>query len=162
MLVVLIRHGEAEDHNTGGDAARELTARGRDELKEVSGGLRQIVPKFDRMASSPLIRARQTAEIIAERFNYVKIETLDSLAPEGEISKTINWLFAQPLNSAICLAGHEPSISALAATLLSGAPRPFIIFNKGSACAIEFADLPKAGKGQLSWFMPPGISKKIG
>ncbi|MBX7136817.1 MAG: phosphohistidine phosphatase SixA [Oligoflexia bacterium] len=162
MLVVLVRHGIAEDHNPGGDAARELTAQGRTEIREAARGLKRILGRCDVIGASGLVRAHQTAALIAESFENKPITTVESLAPEGDVAATISWLFTQSLNSTICLAGHEPSISALAGTILSGAPRPFIEFGRGTACAVEFLDLPKAGKGMLRWFMTPAISRQLG
>src|SRR5688572_30200435 len=74
MKVLLIRHGKAEEHNLVSslspkkDAQRALTETGRRDMRKAAKGLRKLAPDISIIATSPLLRARETAEIVAKVF----------------------------------------------------------------------------------------------
>src|SRR5258705_692460 len=82
MKVFIIRHAIAEDSNRGGDRARALTEEGKKKMKEAAEGFARLELEIDAIYSSPLVRAVQTAEIIAKAIGYKgTIEKVEELSP---------------------------------------------------------------------------------
>lgn len=160
MKLFLVRHGIAVD-GIGGeiktDAQRPLTPEGREEAELVARGLKKSGTKLDLLVSSPLVRARQTAELFAEVF---KLEVLicDELAPGGEPSHLYRFL-KDKKGEAIALFGHEPDMSDLAQTLLKADFN--IPFKKAAVCRIDVWDMPPTTPGLLKWFLPPKLSRQL-
>ena len=104
--------------------------------------------------SSPLVRARQTAEAIAAAYSSrPAIVAVESLAPGGSYQAVVTDLEKQARRSRIALVGHEPGVGELAARL-AGSRHPFE-FKKGAVCRIDLETIPPAGPGTLRWFMTP-------
>lgn len=165
MKVLLIRHARAQERSARTalaqrDHARRLTDTGRKDMRRAAKGLRKIAPDLDILASSPLVRARETAEIIARVFGGPAITELAALAPGVTPEELLGWLREQGANS-VALVGHEPDLSRMAAYLLSGEARGFIELKKGAACMIEFDSAPAAGTGTLSWLLAPGQLRRL-
>ncbi|MDE1844642.1 MAG: histidine phosphatase family protein, partial [Thaumarchaeota archaeon] len=85
MDLLILRHGEAGRHSLSpGDSKRSLTSEGKQEITDLSNGLKSLEIKLDHVFTSPLLRAKQTAEIVAKSLKYKgRIEEIDSLKPEG-------------------------------------------------------------------------------
>jgi phosphohistidine phosphatase len=163
VKLLIIRHGKAEDRSpTREDANRRLTGAGRKAMRNAARGLREVAPEIDVLATSPLARARETAEIVAEAFGIRRIVEQKLLAPEGDTRALIAWLRRQPSRSAVALVGHEPELGALVSLLASGRGQPRIALKKGACCLIEFSRAPAAGKGMLLWLLQPSQLKKLG
>src|SRR5258706_9177863 len=117
MRLILIRHGKAEDPaafaKTGeDDTQRPLTREGCRLMRKAAKGLARISPKIDALATSPLRRAVQTAEII-HKANDQKPQfiELDLLAPGGSPAKLFAWIKSHDLDrSTVALVGHEPDL----------------------------------------------------
>jgi phosphohistidine phosphatase len=152
MQIVLIRHARAEERRLlQRDASRALTAAGRKRFWRAARGLRAELPYLDRIVTSPLTRARETAELLAGAYKQVKVEHQPLLAPDKSLAKLVAWLSTQPPASCIALVGHEPDLGRLAGVLLSGKPHGFMQFRKGAAALIEFPRIVRAGGGVLHW-----------
>jgi phosphohistidine phosphatase len=167
-----MRHGIAADLGEGGvlkDADRPLTLEGRARMKQAATGVRELDLKFNVILSSPLLRARQTAEVVAEVLDLQhKVKILNSLAPgcafiegEGKHAEIFLELGAYQFDRAL-LVGHMPDLSELASFLLTGNRNLNIEFKKGSICAIEVASLPPRGPGLLRWLMAPKHLRMLG
>lgn len=157
-LIYLVRHGIADDRSlTGRDEDRVLSQEGADKMRRATAGLASLKVELDAIASSPLRRAQQTAEIVRAALAPGLEFRLDpQLRPESDVELTLKQLQAAPGTRALMLVGHEPSISALAALLLTGSPHGARLpFKPGSVVAIELANFPPAGLGTLRWFMTP-------
>ena len=154
MKLVLIRHARAEERALfRRDRTRALTEDGRRRMRKAARGLYALLPGISRIATSPFLRARQTAEIVAAAYNGLVITPLPALAP-GEPARTLlAWLRTQPEETELALVGHEPDLGRLAGWLLPGKPSGFMKFKKGAVALIEFADAPAAGKGTLAWLL---------
>lgn len=155
MRVTLIRHGNAEPGGSGvPDAKRALTPEGREKTRDAALGLKQLGVSFDRVLSSPLARARETAEIIVEVCDArLTVEIEGFLTPDGYPDDGIRWLMREHPES-VAFVGHMPHVAALASALLS--ENYFEIeFKKAAACCIAFDGTPAAGKGCLEYFLPP-------
>ena len=159
----LIRHGVAAERgeNYPDDTKRPLTSEGAHKLRREAKALVALDITLDVILTSPLVRTRQTAELVAAAFrNAPPIVIMGSLAPGAPHTTIIEELSKQHRRHRIALVGHEPGIGELAGRLI-GSRRP-IDFKKGAICRIDVAALPPAGPGQLRWFLTPRIMRKIG
>ncbi len=115
---------------------------------------------LDVVLTSPLVRARQTAEIIADTFEKrPSIVTTESLAPGGSYQSVLADLAKHSRRARIALVGHEPDIGELAARIAGS--RHAFPFRKGAICRIDVETLPPAGPGTLSWFLTPKILRRL-
>jgi phosphohistidine phosphatase len=157
----LIRHGVAEERGDAwpDDAKRPLTQDGTDRMRKAARGLVRIGVKFDAVLTSPFVRTRQTAEIVATAFDErPPIVAVESLAPGGSIQSVLSDLERQARRSRVAIVGHEPGIGELAARL-AGARYP-IEFKKGAVCRIDVKTFP-AGPGKLRWFLTSKILRAL-
>src|SRR5689334_21278871 len=101
MRLVVIRHGIAVEPEDAAkeklaDAERPLTKEGRKRMRDAAGGLSRELERIDVLASSPLVRARQTAAIVAEAYGgKLKIATLGELTPGKPVKAVLQWLQGQ-------------------------------------------------------------------
>lgn len=156
MFIYLIRHAIAETlppASGHSDAERALTEQGVARMRRAAGGLSTLAPSVDRLFSSPLRRARQTAAILAPHW-HVDVEVDEALAPEGDLHALALRLAALggQGTAQVAVVGHQPGLGALASLLWTGeARRAWLPFKKGSVACIELAP-PQA---MLRWFLPP-------
>ena len=158
----LIRHGVAAERgeNFPDDTKRPLTNEGVQKLRKEAKALVALDITFDVILTSPLVRTRQTAEVIAAAFrNPPPIVNMASLAPGSTHNAIIEELSKHHRRHRIAMVGHEPGIGELAGRL-TGQRKP-LEFKKGAACRIDVAALPPTGPGQLRWFLTPRILRKI-
>ena len=158
----LIRHGIADARGEAwpDDSKRPLTQDGMARLRKAARALERAGVKLDVIVTSPLVRTRQTAELIAGGLDpHPHILTADSLAPGGTTAAVLADLEKQAKRERIALVGHEPGIGELAARLI-GSRHP-IPFKKGAICRIDVEGLPPAGPGDLRWMLTPKILKAI-
>ena len=158
----LIRHGLAAERGQEWpeDAKRPLTEQGMSRLRKEARGLARLGVSIDVVLTSPLVRARQTAEIVAGAFDpHPQVVNLEALAPGGGYQAVLADLEKHSRRARIALVGHEPGIGELAARLI-GARHP-IEFKKGAICRIDLETLPPAGPGTLRWFLTPKILRSL-
>ena len=159
MELYLIRHGIAADrHDAIADRDRPLTTTGIERTQAVAQRLAALGWSVSSLHSSPLVRARQTADILvaAGRCDRVKIDP--HLAPDGQLGP---WLDTLPRRNAIgpmALVGHEPNLSEWAAQLLGNATKATIVLKKAGIIGLA---LPEEGspisRSQLFWLTPPRL-----
>ena len=112
------------------------------------------------IVTSPFVRSRQTAEIIAGGLDpHPHIATAESLVPGGTVAAVLSDLEKHAKRERIALVGHEPGMGELAARLI-GSRHP-IPFKKGAVCRIDVEGLPAAGPGDLRWFLTPKIMRAM-
>jgi phosphohistidine phosphatase len=170
MDLLMIRHAIAERRaefgqgpGAAGDELRPLSARGRERMRRAARGLERLVPEVDALATSPLVRARETAEILAERIEGFPAPTLlDGLAPDGRWDDLLAWLREREPGARIAWVGHEPSLSTSASRLLSGLDRSFLTFKKGGVAHLAFDGPPAPGAADLLWLVTPGQLQRLG
>jgi len=158
----LIRHGVAEERGEAwpDDAKRPLTQDGISKLRKSASALKAVGVVIDVIVTSPFVRPRQTAELIAAGLDpHPHIVTADSLTPGGTLTAVLSDLEKQSKRERIALVGHEPGIGELAARLV-GTRHP-IPFKKGAVCRIDVEALPSSGPGDLRWFLTPKILRRI-
>jgi len=166
--LLLIRHAIAERREvfalTGeDDAARPLLDKGRKRMRQVTRGLKWLMPKLDLLATSPYARAAQTASIVAAVYETVEVVALDALIPGGERRGVLNWLQMLPDDkTAVALVGHEPDLGRLASWLLSSGDGHFVEFKKGGACLLSWPNHVAAGEAWIRWFLTPSQLRGLG
>lgn len=166
MKVLIVRHAKAEARPLLGflakrDRRRPLTPGGRKDMAKTAKGLTRLVPALDALAASPLARARETAEILAKRYDGVELVELPALAPGGSAEQVIGWLREQPKDAVVALVGHEPDLGEFASYLLAGKHGSFLPLKKAGACLVAFDAEPAAAAGRLEWLLPPGALRKL-
>ena len=152
MKIYILRHAIAEDSAKGGDFERALTEEGRKKMKDAAAGFARLDPSIDIVFSSPLVRAYQTAEIVARAIQYPgRIETMEQLSPGYSPQSVADRLRALKKVDSVILAGHEPNCSQLAHFLLGDAQ---LEFKKGAMCLIE-TESCDGSSGTLIWHLGP-------
>jgi phosphohistidine phosphatase len=163
LELYLIRHGIAAERGPDypDDSKRPLTDKGIAALRREAKGLNALGVTFDLIITSPLVRTRQTADILSESLSgKPAIAESDALAPAGTPAAVMQEIAQHSRKATIALVGHEPNIGELAARLI-GARSP-VQFKKGAVCRIDFDVLPPKALGQLRWFLPPRALRKMG
>jgi phosphohistidine phosphatase len=160
LELYLIRHGVAAERGEDypDDSKRPLTSEGIARLRKEAKALEALDVSFDQILSSPLVRARQTADVFAEAMK-APIANTDALTPAGSPAHVIQELGKHMRKARIALVGHEPNMGELAAHLI-GSKVP-LSFKKGAICRIDFAIFPPKGKGALMWFVTPRMLRKL-
>jgi phosphohistidine phosphatase len=162
MRVILFRHGPAAERDGvrwPDDALRPLTGQGAKRTATAGQGVARIERGIGVVASSPLVRADQTARIVARACGLDDHETIDALVPGRSYRKTLEWLRAHRDAGDVVLVGHEPDLGKLAGTLVFGAPT-WLPLKKAGACAIDIDGEFQPGTGRLVWFMQPKLLRR--
>jgi phosphohistidine phosphatase len=161
MKLYILRHGDAVEH---GDPRfrendRPLTPKGIQRTKELAHALREMEISFDAILSSPLVRARETAEIVVRGLKSGKVELTEHLTPSGSMDalvKQVNML--RPLPKNILLVGHEPYLSGLISLLCTGGPGLLLAMKKGGLCRLEIESPARCDKcATLEWLLTPRV-----
>ena len=155
MQLVVIRHAiamEREEFAPTGrdDSLRPLTAKGEAKMKKASVGLRELVPEISVLAASPFTRAQQTAAIVGDAYDGLRVETTSSLEPDSAMDDFIAWLRAQR-GETVAVVGHEPHLGTLVTWLMTGIEESRVALKKGAAVLLEFPAVPTSGTGRLQW-----------
>lgn len=161
MNIYLVRHAvamEREDWDKS-DESRPLTQEGISRMSEAAGALGKFGLKIDKVFSSPLVRARQTADILVKEMGLDKPQLIESLAPGCSSAYLLKELAELSQDTNVMLVGHEPDMGHLAADFL-GTTRP-LPFKKGAVMAVEFEGRAGQAKGRLLWYMPTKILRHL-
>jgi phosphohistidine phosphatase len=159
MELYFLRHGIAADvgPDGSGDAGRPLTAEGIAKLKEEARGLRRLGVRPDIILTSPLVRARQTAEIVRHALG-LDSRVVDALAPGCDITRLRDLLGEYRSAESIMVVGHEPDFSDLIGALTGGSR---VQLKKGGLARIDLESVDE-GAGALIWLLPPLALRKAG
>jgi phosphohistidine phosphatase len=155
MDIYILRHGKA-GHSSGGpkDSTRALTPGGRKEIRNIARWMQREKIEFDVIASSPLIRASETAKIIARTLERKDlVVTWDDLAPGGDLD-TVCYNAAQcRSDGAILVIGHEPALSGLIGKIISHDGTASVIFAKGGLAKVRNFSFDRWPSGVLQWLL---------
>jgi phosphohistidine phosphatase len=148
VRVTLIRHAEAGD-DAPRDESRALTVRGRADTRRLGRVLARRGVRFTLIVTSPLVRAVQTAEIVAAAIDYRgRMPASELLVPEGAAADVVAFLAKLADEKSVALVAHEPILSAIAAALTGKARYPAL--RKAEALRIRLPDGPETA-GSLRW-----------
>ena len=166
MQLLIIRHAIAEDKvefaRTGrDDTERPLTREGKRQMRHVVKGMRRVVRSVDVLASSPLVRAEQTAAIVAEEYDEISIDTVPELSPESDPAAFARWLRTQSEAKVVAVVGHEPHLGMLTTWLMTGSRESHVTLEKGGACMLEIDEQPGTRSATLQWSLTPEVMKKL-
>lgn len=156
MKIFLIRHLEAIDYETETvrtDEYRFLTPKGRKIGRTVFKALKDELADLEKIFTSPLIRAVQTAEVLAGTLKYRNdVELVSELSISSGTTKILQLLKRNSSFGSVALVGHEPMMSALV-ELLSDKNGFYMPFKKSGVCLIDYDVETETGKFQ--WFFNP-------
>ncbi len=159
MKLILIRHakaGERDQRRYPDDRLRPLTSEGRREQRLVARALRKLSIGFDHLLTSPLVRARETAEITAREMKFGgDIAEIALLGEDFSIDGLIKSLSRFSPDTTVCCVGHEPDLGKFAGALLHQDGDVSLDFKKSAVLGIEFPNKPARGSGTLLYFMRP-------
>ena len=164
MNLFLLRHGiavERDEFDFANDDARPLTPKGQRQLRRTAAALRLMKLRFDVILSSPLVRARQTAEMVAAQLKLKnRLVLAEELRPAGAAEPLIQKIAArQTRMENILLVGHEPDLSGLISLFVTGKTGAGFALKKGALAKLEIKNL-RAGKcATLQWLLPPAQLK---
>ena len=163
MKLLLIRHAPAVRNGSVGirDGERPLTPRGRKRFRVAARGLARIVERPDVLLTSPLVRARATAEIAAAAFKKLTPQVEPALGRD-DLDAVVAALGKYSRAAMVAVVGHEPTLSRLLARMLGvHQDDDRFAFKKGGAALLDLPDGPTAA-GQLRWFVKPRILRSLG
>jgi phosphohistidine phosphatase len=159
MDLYILRHAIAVERGTAGsktDFERSLTPDGEQKLRRVVKAMRNLELNFDLVLSSPYVRARETAQIVAAGLSLKKLETCDSLAPDGNLREFIFELKKRdPAPKSLLVVGHEPCLSMLIGMLVCGSTKARIALKKAGLCRLTVDVLRPGRCAQLDWLLAP-------
>jgi phosphohistidine phosphatase len=160
MNLYILRHGLAVDIGAAGfekDSERPLTPKGERKLWRIAQALEELEISFDWILSSPYVRARRTAEILAEaQQSRKKVELTDHLTPGGSVKKLVELINRrEPAPEDVLLVGHEPYLSDLISLLLSGTSQVAVVMKKAALCKLSIEVLEPGHCATLEWLVTP-------
>jgi phosphohistidine phosphatase len=146
MVISLLRHGIAVERGSPGseeDSARPLTAKGEQRMRRIAEGMLALGLSYDLILSSPYVRARQTANVVSQVLKTPEgVHLSDTLMPEGNPRQLIEALHRDNHERQdILLVGHEPYLSRLTSTLLTGHSNLPVVMKKGGLCTLDVQTL---------------------
>ena len=165
MNLYIVRHAIAIPRGTAGyddDSQRPLTDAGRKKMKKIVDGLRQLDLELDAIVSSPYVRARDTAMILAKEFNMKnKVSLSDSLIPPGNFESLINEIREKYDVENLALVGHEPMLSSLVSWLSTGNTAMKVVLKKGGVAYLSSDNLYEQGRATLQWLLTPALMVEL-
>jgi phosphohistidine phosphatase len=156
MKVYFLRHGKAANRAewAGRDDDRPLTPEGEEAMRREATALRAMELAPDVIVTSPLARARRTAEIVADGLGLRGCLVEDERLAHGfDVRRLEQVLAAHGPADAVMVVGHEPDFSAAVAELIGGGE---IVMKKGGLARVDVT-APVAGGGELVWLLTPPL-----
>ena len=151
MRLWLLRHGEAEPQ-AASDAARELTAHGRQEVQQVAAQL--LGRPLTAIMASPYVRAQQTAELVRLELGFSgSVQTVSWLTPDSDPRDALKYLDERE-HAEVLLVSHQPLIGALGGLLVHGHRQEPLPMRTASLAELE-GDIPAAGLMELLALIHP-------
>jgi phosphohistidine phosphatase len=164
MDIIVLRHGEAGKTIPSGssDSKRPLTVAGEKEIVIISKALRKMGVRLDVILTSPLKRARQTADIVAIEFKAQnKLRQVRELAPEGNKNALYQSLSSLKEGTSLLLVGHDPYLSELVSEVVTNDSSVRLDLKKGGIVRIRIIAAAPKLKGELRWLLTPRLAKLI-
>ena len=156
MEIYILRHGIAVERGTPGykrDGDRPLTEEGVEKMRQIAKAMREMDLQSDVIFSSPYVRAKATADIVAETLGE-NVTLTDSLPPEADPAELIDEINGEKPQR-VLLVGHEPDLSALISTLICGKRNADIELKKGGLAKLTAETLTYGKCATLNWLLTP-------
>jgi phosphohistidine phosphatase len=161
----VLRHGEAGKSipDLGKDTRRHLTVSGRQKIEKIAYGLKDSEINFDIIITSPINRARETADVVAEILKIKdRVENNDNLKPEGNRLELYRKISGSRQNASVLIVGHEPYLSSLIGDIIAANPNSHIALKKGGMAKIAITSFSPRISGELRWLLTPRQLRKLG
>lgn len=159
MEVYLIRHGIAADPTEySNDSDRPLTKEGKQKTERVAKNFFKLGLRFELILTSPLLRARQTAEILQNFSLSDRLEEFAALAPGGDIQEWLHWLLEKRYNNSegsIALVGHQPDLGNWAEILVWGSSTQKLVVKKTGTIGVRLPQENPVGNSELFLLTSP-------
>lgn len=156
MELYFLRHAIAAERGeveVAHDSERPLTDDGIERMRKAAQGMKRLGLAFDRVVSSPYLRAKQTAEIVVETLGHKgKLRFHEALTPEASFKDFSRLAREFGAEERVLVVGHQPTLGTFIAELVCGQGNGAIEMKKGALCLVEF--LPGASHGVLKWLLP--------
>jgi phosphohistidine phosphatase len=164
MELLIVRHAialERDAHRWPDDDERPLSARGMARARKAALGLKAVTGRPTRVLSSPLARAKQTAAILTQVAAWPRAIQCHQLMP-GVGPTELLALIGRARDERLAVVGHEPGLGQLLSACLPGGARTAAFsFRKMGVALVEFKGVPRAGRGELVWFLPPRVLRAV-
>ena len=163
LEVIVLRHAiafERDRRRWPDDALRPLTPAGKRRFRKAAQGMRDWMPRVDAVLSSPLVRARQTANLLSEVSGWPTASECSALVPDTPPTKLLAYLRTMR-GGCIAVVGHEPHLSAFISVCLTRGTPISIQLRKGGVARLVFAKRFKVGRGTLIAVLPPRLLRAL-
>jgi phosphohistidine phosphatase len=164
LALLIVRHAiayERDRHRWRDDGARPLSPAGRRRARQAAAGLKEFSEPPDRLLTSPLIRARQTAQILTDVAGWPLAEEAPELSP-GAPALAVLTLLGKERNKLVAVVGHQPDLGQLlTACLLGDGGDLRIEMKKNAVACVSFKDSPRAGSATLEWLATPRMLRGL-
>jgi phosphohistidine phosphatase len=161
MKLYILRHGDAVENGDARfkEADRPLTPKGQQRTKHLARVFHQMGISFDAVLSSPLARARETAEIVARSLEIEgTLQFSDPLSPSGSMEQLVLAIDSiRPIPESVLLVGHEPYLSSFISLLCTGGPGLPLTLKKGALCRLEVGQMTCGKCAELEWLLQPRL-----
>jgi phosphohistidine phosphatase len=164
LELFILRHGEAGKSlpTSPKEFQRPLTEVGHERIEEVGQSLKKWNVNFDKVLTSPLRRAKETAETVAKVLDIEsRLEDSDNLKPEGNRTELYRTLSKMKRQDTVLIVGHEPYLSILIGDIIAGNPNSHISLKKGGLAKIDIETFSPKISGELRWLLTPRQIRKI-
>lgn len=164
MRLYIVRHAIAAPHGTPGvsDDDRPLTDEGIKKMRKAAAGLKSLDVFPDAILTSPLPRARETAEIVRSALGpAIGLQITPALAPSGDRTELYLRLRERDGARELMLVGHQPSLGEIAGEIAFRSSGCYVDLKKGGVCAIEIEQLAPNPRGALLWLLTPTLLRAL-
>lgn len=165
MNLYIVRHAIAVERGTPGyedDSQRPLTDKGHKKMKKISQGLHQFDVRLNTILSSPYVRARDTAKILADEFKLEKqLYFSENLIPPGNFEALVDEIQEKYDVENLALVGHEPMLSQFISWLTTGHPEMELNLKKGGVCYLSSDNLYQDHRAALEWLLTPALMVEV-
>lgn len=159
-----MRHAIAFDRDRNrwrDDAERPLSPAGIRRARKAAAGLKKLTRRPERLLTSPLLRARQTAQILTQVAGWPVAEETPELSP-GEPALAVLSLLGKDRSKLAAVVGHQPDLShLLGACLLGGGGELPIEMKKNAVACVSFSGRARAGHAALAWLATPKMLRAL-
>lgn len=164
MELLIVRHAiafERDRHRWHEDAARPLSPAGIRRARKAAAGLKELTKRPEHLLTSPLVRAKQTAQILTDIAGWPQAREAPELSP-GEPALGVLTLLAKDRSTLTAVVGHQPGLGhLLAACLLGGGGSLPIEMKKNAVACVSFEGKPRAGHAALMWLATPRMLRAL-